>query len=118
MKTLDKLGLLVIALWMGDIVLTPSITQFLLGDRFGDPTFVTTIASWSIAATSILRFAVQIGIAVWIYIETKKDNNLPWFWLSIVLVFGIEGAIFYYLVKIYEQYRAHRTGEVTANKAL
>jgi hypothetical protein len=65
---------------------------------------------WSYAGTAFTAFsimavylAVNFVIAIWLYIQVKKEDSLPWLWFFMSLVFGIEAPLLFYAIRIYKK---------------
>jgi len=51
----------------------------------------------------VFKFLVNICIAIWLFITAREYK---WSWLVLGFFFGLIAAIFFYLLRIYEELRA------------
>jgi len=65
---------------------------------------------WSYAGAAFTAFsimavylAVNFVIAVWLYVQAKREDSLPWLWFFTSLVFGIEAPMLFYAIRIYKK---------------
>ncbi|MCK4820910.1 hypothetical protein KA005_34415, partial [bacterium] len=74
-----------------------------------------TSLSWSqkgmLAARNIVSVLVQVGVAVWLFIQAKRDRATSWVWGLFGLTFGISAAILYFLLGFIEEMKVKRNAE-------
>jgi hypothetical protein len=52
---------------------------------------------------NIITFVVQISIAIWLYIISKKESKYPIIWALLGILFGIAAVVLYYWMEIYKR---------------
>ena len=50
----------------------------------------------------IFQISVFVGSAIWLFIESKKNNQNPWLWSLLGLFAGVLGVILWFLFQIYK----------------
>lgn len=58
---------------------------------------------------SVFSLSVHIGCAIWLYIETKKENTPTFVWLVLGLFSGVIAVILWYLKGIYDKLSHQKT---------
>jgi len=105
-KKYNKWMIILIVLWVVAHVPNPLLTNVLMA-RFYTPESVGRIAvheSFLIALRGLLRAAIAVGVAVWLYRMAKRDGATPWLWCMMGLFFSVLGAVLYLLIQIYERH--------------
>jgi hypothetical protein len=101
-KQIEKLAILAIVLYVASVALQ------LIGKDY--ITELVNVQKWtplqvfllSIPRTAI-TLAVQIFIAIWLYIIASREKESPWIWALLGLVFGLLAPILFYVIKVYEK---------------
>lgn len=57
----------------------------------------------------LLSFLVNIGAAIWLYIEGKAVALRAWVWSLLGLFFGLMGVILFYVIQVFAAKRANET---------
>lgn len=101
-RKIEKLAVLAIVLYV-----ISAIFYTMGRDLFSE---LVNVLKWSAADVFLLTipitaitYAVQIGIAIWLYMLAKKENASPWIWALLGLVSGILAPILFYVIKVYEK---------------
>jgi uncharacterized BrkB/YihY/UPF0761 family membrane protein len=99
MKSLEKLAIVAIILYFVSTVIS----------RVGNilmtlPTFGCSATNTALLAIPyvVILLAVNIAIAIWLYRIAKHEQEKPWVWALFGFVFGVSGAILYFVFRIYE----------------
>ncbi len=59
----------------------------------------------------ILGLLVQIGVAIWLFLQATRDKSARWVWALFGLTFGISAAILYFLMQLVEEMKQKRTSK-------
>ena len=110
MKKIEILAIIVIVLTVVSVVGQHCLGEFsqYLEDKHG--LSYAKISMYRVYARSLPQLLVQIGIAVWMYLVSRRANNTPLVWALFGLVYGLLAPILFYAVRIYEK--------LSQNKAL
>ncbi len=98
MKKVEKLAIIAIILWL--VTLIPNQLVSLMTVRlYGHPELLQM--EWNlkgiVAIRSILSVIVKIGIAIWMFILTKRKGGSPWIWSLFCLIFGLIAPVLYFV---------------------
>ena len=112
MKKIEKIAIILIVLWVLTLASNPVIT-IIMGRLYSPQEFVniTFMQKGLLAARTILGLLVQIGIAVWLFMQAKRDKAARWVWALFGLTFGISAAILYFLLQLIEEMKLKRKSE-------
>jgi len=72
-----------------------------LANTYGTGTIPFHIEKFWSQISIVFASAVNIGAAIWIYIETKGTELKPWIWALLGLFFGIMGLALFYLIQLF-----------------
>jgi len=102
MKRIEKLALLIITLWVISLPLSSYVSLYLIPKHVPPAElphlqYLTYLFSW---VSIVIGKMVDIGIAVWLFRTSKKDNNAAWLWALLGLTSGAFAAVLYYLARI------------------
>ena len=100
-KNLEKLAMLVVILWCISLIPTP-LANYIAARLYGHAEYMqyNALRSAFAASTIILGFIVHIGVAVWLYIQARRNCGTPWLWALFGLTTGLTAAILYWLGEI------------------
>ncbi len=71
--------------------------------------------SVTLAIQGLFSLLVPLAIAVWLYREAKRDNELPWIWALLALTYQYIAPIFYIALKLYRSANASTGAERAAS---
>ena len=54
---------------------------------------------------SLISIMVNLAIGIWLFIQARQSNNVPWIWLLFGLIYGLIAAVLFYILRIYESQR-------------
>ena len=98
-KQIEKLAVLAIVLYFASAVF-----QIIGKDFFAE---LVNVQKWSPSSVFLLTipitavtFAVQLCIAIWLYILAVREKESPWIWALLGLVFGLLAPILFYVIKV------------------
>jgi len=100
MKSIEKLAIILIILWILSSVLTlimPFIREIIRQYPY------TMFMSYTVS--SILRLIVNIGIGIWLFILARREKSTPWIWLFFGLFAGLVAAVLFFVMKVYQSVR-------------
>lgn len=105
MRKNNIIGMALIALWIISIVPIPPIMNTIIRSLYQDKELVTLDVTQSlvVALGGVLRFVVNIGMAIWLFGQSKMDRNPPFLWAALGLFFGAMGAVLYFIKQIYDK---------------
>lgn len=100
-KSLEKLAMVVIVLWCVSLIPNP-IMQIIAGRIYLPSEFMefNALRSAYASISIILQLAVNIGVGVWLFIQTRRNGGTPWLWALLGLTTGLSAAILYCLDQI------------------
>lgn len=101
-KSVERLAIIVIVLWF--VSLIPSPLMNLLATRMYSPTGYmeyNALKSAYVLLSYVLQIAVQIGVAVWLFIQARQNKDSPWIWGVLGLTTGLVAAVLYVLLQIH-----------------
>lgn len=104
MKRLEKLAIIITVFFflnlLGGYPFRLFMSRWLGLEQYGAFTSITSIAAiWQL----ILRYCVNLAIAVWLWIDAKNKGFNKWIWSCLGLVYGVTGAIFYMFFRLVEK---------------
>lgn len=104
MKTVEKIAIILIGLWLVTHICNP-LFGILAARIYGREEFAhLTQLNWLLVTSqSIVPALVQIGVAVWLFQQARRDSRSRWTWSLFGLVFGISAAFLYFLMQLVEQ---------------
>ncbi len=112
MKKIEGVAVVLIVLWVLTLFASPILT--IAAARIYSIEEYINI-QWThkalIAARSIVSVLVYLGVAIWLFIQAKRDKASPWVWGLFGLIFGISAAILYFLMQFIEEMKMKRTAE-------
>jgi len=110
MRNIEKIAIVLIVLWFLALAPTPLITVIMAQIYGAEQISQMNLGLKTIImVSSFVGVLVNIGVAVWLYIQAKKDKNSPWVWCLFSLVFGIIAAVLYFLMQLIEQLKQKDT---------
>lgn len=111
MKNIEKLAIIAIILYLVSTAVSRvgNFMMYNLSNAGWSPTAVTLLSIPYV----IVVLAVNIAIAIWLYRVAKDDQANPWIWALFGFVFGVPGAILYFVYQIYETTKMSQIGERT-----
>ena len=103
-KNLEKLAMLVVILWCISLIPTP-LANIIAARLYGNAEYMqfNALTSAFAATTIILRFSVHIGVAVWLFIQARRNGGAPWLWALFGIATGLIAAVLYWLGGIRDQ---------------
>jgi len=111
MKQYEKLALLaVVLLVVGRVatVLIPYFSSWYFPDHSAE---ISSLVRVSAAAVLPIILAVNIGIACWLYCESKKDNGTPWIWFLFGFMFQLTAVAVFFILKIYHLMQENKANQ-------
>lgn len=110
----NMLAAIFIALFVIALIISlfPKAYLWLFAPGFQENSALTsfTIQTTSLAFIySILSLAVQIGCAVWLFVESKKGGSQSWVWGALGLFAGVFAVILWYIKGIYDHLSVEKT---------
>ncbi len=112
MKKIEVIAVVLIVLWALTLVSNPIIT--LITARLYTPPAQAALGCTHkamLAARNIISVLVQVGVAVWLFIQAKRDRATSWVWGLFGLTFGISAAILYFLLRLVDEMKVKRSVE-------
>lgn len=112
MKKIEAVAVVLIGLWVLTLFPNP-IFSFVAARMYAIDELVTL--RWTqvvmLLARNIVSMLVCLGVAVWLFIQAKRDKASPWVWCLFGFTFGISAAILYFLIQLIEEMKMKRTAE-------
>jgi NhaP-type Na+/H+ or K+/H+ antiporter len=108
---IDKIAVLLIAAFIINLGST-SLSTLFLGRLFNfnmtELNFYKLNVSVATMINMTIKYLVHIVISIWIFRETKKNNERPWTWAAFALFFGLIAVVTFYLILIIRELRSLR----------
>lgn len=102
-QKIEKFVLILIACWAIQLALNNPLIETII-TRVSTPEYIGKIAIISLINDPVrisVNYSVQLGIAVWLYIQARQDHELQWLWALSGLILSIKAAILYFLVQLF-----------------
>jgi uncharacterized BrkB/YihY/UPF0761 family membrane protein len=107
MKTIEKLAVATVILYfLAQIVGRASSYLIILAPHKSE-----WFGVLSALPVVVVLLAVNIAIAIWLYRTAKQEKRAPWVWAMFGFVFGVSGAILYFVFRIYEMMKQKEVSE-------
>ena len=106
MKKLEWLAIVVIVLLISSKFLSffgTSLISRLYGPEYAG--VLTTNIKLIVTIRSLISIMVNLAIGIWLFIQARQSNNVPWIWLLFGLIYGLIAAVLFYILRIYESQR-------------
>ena len=97
MKSIEKFALALVAVWVCSVFVGPRL--LLLALRSTDASHALEIFTTVFPTAKAL---LNIVVGYWLYREAKRLKELRWVWCLLGLVFGLTGAVFFYVYMIFQ----------------
>ncbi len=103
-KNLEKLAMLVVILWVLTLLPTP-LMNYIAVRLYSHAEYMqfnflrSAYASMSI----LLGLSVHIGVAIWLFLQARRNGGTPWLWALFGIATGLTAAILYWLGEIRDQ---------------
>ena len=110
MKKIEVVAIALIILWTV-LLLYSSILSFIsLADLYEPDKDASRFIDIGVMTVQrILYVVVQFGVAIWLFIQAKRDRTRSWVWGLFGLIFGIVAVVLYFLMQLIEQMKMKRT---------
>ena len=104
MKNVEKLAIVVIVLMVISTLFQP-LQSFFIARLYGVEGMrqISSSGHSMVVINVILRWSVQIGVGIWLFILARQEKATPWVWLLLSLCFGLLAPILFFIVRIYEK---------------
>jgi len=105
MKKIEWFALTLIVLWVVALTVPKWLYLFVLPTRLGVQELnqvspFTTIIIWS---QFLITRIVNIGVAVWLFLTTRRNKETPWVWALFGLTYGIFAALLLFVLRTHNQ---------------
>ncbi len=112
MKKIEVVAIVLIILWTV-LLLTTSILSFIsLASIYPPDEGASRLIEIGVRQTQMMLYIlVQFGVAIWLFIQAKRDRARSWLWGLFGLIFGIVAVVLYFLMQLIKEMKIKRTAE-------
>lgn len=115
MKRFEKFAIVLLILWA--VTLVPNRMSFMImGLLLKSNVELDQMTAMQMSlgtAQRLLSVALQIAIAVWLFIQATRDGAARWVWVLLAVIFGLSAPILYFLLRILQELKLIRAGQET-----